>query len=72
MPSEMLRLQVDLRPYSGEEFERRRRLLENFASVSAFHADDMKVYDVYWDSRDSVESVIDVPSHLVHRLGGST
>lgn len=72
MPSEMIHLQVDLRPYSGEEFEKRRFLLENFSFVHAFHADDMKVYDVYWDRKESVESVIDVPSHLVRRLGGST
>lgn len=65
----MLRLQVDLRPYSGEEYEKRRRLLENFSSVHAASVSDTKIYEVYWERKETVESVIDVPSHLVHRLG---
>lgn len=70
--ADMLRLQVDLRPYSGEEYEKRRRLLENFSSVHAPSAADAKIYEVYWERKETVESVIDVPSHLVRRLGYST
>ena len=69
---DMLRLQVDLRPYSGEEYEKRRRLLENFAYVGSFYAKEPQIYEVYWDKSETVESVIDIPSHLVRRLGCST
>lgn len=71
MPSEMLRFQVDLRPYSGEEYERRRKLLENYSSVHAPYLEDPQIYDVYWDRKETIESVINVPSHLVCRLGCS-
>lgn len=68
----MLLLQVDLSPYSDEDYEKRYKLLDGFSFTLTGFLDRPKIYQVTWDSKESVESVLNIPSSLVRHLGGST
>lgn len=62
----MKRYVVDLRPYSGEEFDRIYHLLDGFSFICSDVANKPKVYQVFWERKESIERITGIPASLVH------
>lgn len=66
---------VDLRSYSGEEYERRYRLLDGLSWIMSEYATNPKVFRVSIDM-DFVDlpltDIFDVPADLIREAGSST
>lgn len=59
---------VDLSSYSDEESERLYEILDGTAFMCNFVANKPKVYEVFWEHKDSIESILHIPSRFITHL----
>ena len=59
---------VDLSSYSVEESRILYEILDGMAFMCNFVANKPKVYEVFWQNKDSIESVLHIPSNFITHL----
>ncbi len=59
---------VDLSSYSDEESEMLYESLDGMAFMCNFVANKPKVYEVFWEHKDSIESLLHIPSDFITRF----
>ncbi len=62
----MKRYFVDLRSYSGDEYDQKYKLLKGWAFICNIILRQPHTFEVFWDRPESIEEITGISSQFIH------